>query len=80
MAYNFAPAVAPTIGEPQCRATLAVSPLQPIVAGKAVDLQHAIKADEHLFRMHAAAPGRVAKHDARRIGAAERTIVARQRP
>jgi hypothetical protein len=71
---DFAPAVAPTIGEPQRRAAPAVGPLQPIVAGKAIDLQYAVKADEHLFGMPAAAPGRVVKHHARRIGAAERTI------
>ena len=54
---HFAPAVAPAIGEPQRRAALAVSPLQPIVAGKAVDLQHAVKTCEHLFRSMPPRPG-----------------------
>ena len=36
--------------------------MQPIVAGKAVDLRHAVKTCDHFFRMDATAPGRVAEH------------------
>ena len=76
----FTPAVAPTVGKLERRTTLALGPLQPIVTGEAIDLQHAVKTDEHLFRMQAGTPRRIAEHHARRIGAAEGALIARQRP
>jgi hypothetical protein len=77
---HFAPGVAPAIGKLERRTTLAIRLFKPIIAGVSIDLQHTVKAGEHLFCMAAATPGRVAKHHARRIGAAQGAIVARQRP
>jgi hypothetical protein len=68
---------APSLGD---QTRLAIGPVQPAKAGERVGLHDACVAREEAFGVRATAIGRIEEDGGRRIGAAERAVVADDRP
>jgi hypothetical protein len=77
---DFAPAMAPTPGEPRRGAAFAPGSRQPMVASLSIDLKDAVEPFENPFGALSAAPRRVMTDNDGWIGAAVSAIVARDSP